>query len=207
MAQLQLVAQGIDSLWLNIKAPEKDGLPIYLADELDELRRQAQDVEDDLPTRFTFAGETLFLKPHGIQRQWRWILHSPSLHLDVGRGLRNHVMGKARLSSAFLWERGIADALSLHYDFLVGFYGGEGFTLQDSEVHLCADIAGWELSLDDLPRFISRAHVKRKAHVLQATDMTEEDTPDQMPEVEVNYDGRHVTGFEFSKGGAHSAAR
>jgi hypothetical protein len=63
------------------------------------------------PHGWTCYGETLCIKPHGSQRQWRWILHCPSLHLDLGTGKHTHIAGKARLSSAFL----------------VGFYGTRAF--------------------------------------------------------------------------------
>src|SRR5262249_12255249 len=155
-----------------------------------------QAVEDDVATPWTFEGETLFIKPHGSERQWRWILHCPSLHLDVGRGRHNHVIGKARLSSAFLWEHGPDVALAKLYAFLVGFYG-EGFTLQVSEVHLCADLAGWEPSLDEAPAFITRGH-KRTSHVEgeegdesdQEDGDEDHDAPFVRPAMEVNQDGR-----------------
>ncbi len=58
----------------------------------------------------------------------------------------------------------------------LAFYG-EGFTLQVSEVHLCADIAEWELSLDDAPAFITRGH-RRKTHTEgeDAEDEAEEES-------------------------------
>src|SRR5262249_50828748 len=103
---------------------------------------------------------------HGAGRQWRWILHCPSLHLDVGPGTLNGIVGKARLASAFLWEQGPGLALATLYAFLVGFFG-ESFALQVSELHLCCDIAGWDLSLADAGAFVSRART-RQSHVLRA---------------------------------------
>ena len=145
-----IVGANIDTWLINVKGKLPDGL----GEELDFLKEASQEADEDIPTRWTFAGETLFIRAHGSGRQWRWILHCPSLHLDIGRGKLNHIIGKARLSAAFLWEHEVGDALHLLYAFLVGFYG-EAFTLQVSEVHLCADIAGWELSLDDAPAFIT----------------------------------------------------
>ncbi len=103
-----------------------------------------------------FCRKVLFVKPHGAGRQWRWILHSPSLHVDVGLGRLTHIVAKARLSSAFLWEHEIGTALTLLYGFHADFLQVP-FTLQVSEVHLCVDMAGWELSLDDMPTFITRS--------------------------------------------------
>jgi hypothetical protein len=142
----QVVGANIDTWLINVKGKLPDGS----AEELDFLKEASQEADEDKPMRWSFAGETLFIRAHGSGRQWKWILHCPSLHLDIGRGKLNHIIGKARLSAAFLWEHEVGDALHLLYTFLVGFYG-EGLTLQVSEVHLCADIARWELSLDNAP--------------------------------------------------------
>jgi hypothetical protein len=115
-----------------------------LAELLEEMKRRSQDAEEDIPTPWRFAGEVLYIKPHGAGRQWRWILHSPSLHVDMGLGKLTHIVAKARLSSAFLWEHEIGTALTLLYGFLADFLQSQ-FTLQVSEVHLCADVTGWEV--------------------------------------------------------------
>ncbi len=192
----RVVGANIDTWILNIKGE----LSEELAEELDRLKEASQEADEDVPTPWTFTGETLFIRAHGSGRQWRWILHCPSLHLDVGRGKLNHIVGKARLSSAFLWQNDPGEALAGLFDFLSDFYG-EAFTLQVSEVHLCADVAGWELSLDDATAFISRGH-NRKTHL---------DGPDAsatqgnaLPSMEVNMNGRRCSGYEFSKGAAHS---
>lgn len=193
---LHIVGANIDTWILNVKGD----LLETLADELDELKEASQETEEDMATPWTFAGETLFIRAHGSGRQWRWILHCPSLHLDVGRGRLNGIIGKARLASAYLWEQGPDVALSQLYEFLAGFYG-EGFTLQVREVHLCADIAGWELALDDADAFSTRGH-KKTTHT--TTDQDNADETYSLPNVDVNLSGRRCTGFEFSKGAAHS---
>jgi hypothetical protein len=199
MTSYQIVGANIDTWLINIKGKLPDGL----ADELDVLKEASQEAEEDIATRWIFAGETLFIRAHGSGRQWRWILHCPSLHLDIGRGKLNSIIGKARLSSGFLWEQELGDALGLLYDFLAGFYG-EGFTLQVSEVHLCADVAGWNLSLDDALAFITRGH-RRKTHTEgDDADDDPEHEPYVRPSLELNMTGRRCTGYEFSKGAAHS---
>jgi hypothetical protein len=194
-----IVGAHIDTWINNVKGTLRESL----AEHLDALKEAAQELEDDVATPWTFQGETLFLKPHGSGRQWRWILHCPSLHLDVGKGKLNGIIGKARLASSFLWQYDSGEALSLLWDFLQDFYG-TAFTLQVSEVHLCADVAGWELSLDDAKAFISRGHC-RKTHLdlPDGQDSSDEATT-ELPAIEVNMDGRRCTGFEFSKGAAHS---
>src|SRR5260370_21606613 len=171
----RIVGANIDT-WLNNVVLAD--FPADLAAELDTLKQAAQEAKDDLPTCWAFAGETPFIKPHGSQRQWRWILHCPSLHLDIGTGKHNHIAGKARLASAFLWEHGPDVALDRLYAFLVGFYGTQDLRLQVSEVHLCADVAGRELSLSDAPAFITRGH-QRSSHADEPeqhdTDTTADD--------------------------------
>jgi hypothetical protein len=198
MTRYQIVGANIDTWLINVKGKLPDGL----TEELDFLKATSQEADEDIPTRWTFAGETLFIRAHGSGRQWRWILHCPSLHLDIGRGKLNHIIGKARLSAAFLWEHEVGEGLHLLYSFLAGFYG-DSFTLQVTEVHLCADIAGWELTLDDAPSFITRGH-RRKTHTEGEDLDVAEDEPYVRPSLELNMTGRRCTGYEFSKGAAHS---
>ena len=92
---MPIVADNIDTLILNVKL--RQDFPLELAQQLDVLKEASQDAEEDLVTDYTFAGERLFIKPHGAGKQWRWILHSPSLHLDVGLGKHTQIVAKARL--------------------------------------------------------------------------------------------------------------
>src|SRR5262249_43161342 len=155
------------------------------------------------------AGETLSIKAHGSGRQWRWILHCSSLHLDVGPGKLNGIVGKARLSSAFLWERGPGLALAALYAFLVCFFG-EGFSLQVSELHLCCDVTGWDLSLADAGAFVSRARTRR-SHMLradkydaEAVQLAGENEDYAAPSFQVTTDGRLCVAYDFSKTAPHA---
>lgn len=157
------------------------------------------------PTSWHFAGETLYLKPHGAGRQWRWILHSPSLHLDVGLGKLTHIVAKARLSSAFLWEHEIGVALTLLYGFLVEFLQVP-FTLQVSEVHLCVDVADWELSLATMPVFITRSRSKglRLAAAAPDDDLKHDTSFVPPSDVRLQFAGRRLATLDFSKGAPHA---
>lgn len=208
-----IVGTNTDTLIISASGVFPDGVGA----ELDEYKTQAQELEDDVSTRFTFAGETFYCKPHGSQRHWRWILHCPSLHLDLGLGKRNQRIARARFSAAYLWEVGPGDALAALYTFLVDLLGGETFTLQVSEVHLCADVAGWEPALDDVPAFITRGHnsdIRVESPDDEAGDETndetvgdeadDERTPDVSPAVQAHRIGRRCSGFDFSRGAAHA---
>src|SRR6476469_9510546 len=202
-----LVGQSIDIFIGNARIT--GDLPEVLAEPLEELKRRSQEAEEDLPTPWRFAGEVLFIKPHGAGRQWRWILHSPSIHVDVGLGKLTHIVAKARLSSAFLWEHEIGTALTLLYGFLADLLQVP-FTLQVSEVHLCVDVANWELSLDDLSAFITRSRSKGLRLGSDAAD-EELDASLEAPgpfiapsEVRVQFAGRRLATLDFSKGAPHA---
>jgi len=83
----------------------------------------------------------------------------PARHVDVGLGKLTHIVAKARLSAALLWEHEIGTALTVLYGFLAEFLLVP-FTLQVSEVHLCVDIADWEVSINDMSAFITRSRSK-----------------------------------------------
>jgi hypothetical protein len=203
----QIVGQNIDTFIGNARS--NGDFPDELADRLEDLKRRSQEVEADLPTDWQFAGEVLFIKPHGAGRQWRWILHSPSIHVDVGLGRLTHIVAKARLSSAFLWEHEIGTALTLLYGFLAEFLQ-VSFVLQVSEVHLCVDIADWELSLNDMSAFITRSRSKGLRLGSDAADeeldaSLEATGPFSAPgDVRVQFAGRRLATLDFSKGAPHA---
>src|SRR5262249_29390476 len=202
---VQVVASNVDTAIYNVKLPD---LPEELGEELDTLKAASQEADDDLPTRWTFASETLYVKAHCSGRQWRWILHCSSMHLDIGEGRLNGVVCKARLASAFLWEKGPGMALATLYAFLVCFFG-EGFALQVSEVHLCCDVVGWDLSLADAGAFVSRAR-PRQSHVLRTDEYDAEavhrfgEEDYGAPSFQVTTDGRLCVAYDFSKTAPHA---
>jgi hypothetical protein len=185
-------------------------LPDEVVRRLDQFKLLAQATEDDVPTSYTFVGQTLYCKPHGSQRHWRWILHCPNLHLNLGRGKYNHVIGLARLSSAFLWEQGFDVAQMLLYAFVHDLLGGTAFALHISELHLCADIEGWELNLEDAHRFVTRCH-NFTPRLMGEDEETGDEAGDDatggafvFPAMDARMGGRRCRGFDFSRGAAHS---
>jgi hypothetical protein len=206
-AQPCVVGQNIDTFIGNARV--NGDFPVELADQLEELKRRSQETEEDLPTPWRFAGEVLFIKPHGAGRQWRWILHSPSVHVDVGLGKLTHILAKARLSSAFLWEHEIGTALTLLYGFLAEFLQVP-FTLQVSEVHVCVDLAGWELSLGDMPAFITRSRSKGLRLGTEAADVELDASLEALgpfvapSDMRLQFAGRHLATLDFSKGAPHA---
>jgi hypothetical protein len=207
MATPMLVGANIDTFIGNARLGGE--FPEGLAGQLEDLKRQSQEAEEDLATPWRFAGEILFIKPHGAGRQWRWILHSPSIHVDVGLGKLTHIVAKARLSSVFLWEHEIGTALTLLYGFLADFLQ-VSFTLQVSEVHLCVDLADWELLLGDVSAFITRSRSKGLRLGSEAADeelgaSLEAAGPFTTPtDVRLQFAGRRLATLDFSKGAPHA---
>src|SRR5579875_168399 len=184
----QVVNKHIDTLIVNVKGKLPDGM----AAQLDSLQEAAKEIESDVVTAWQFRGHTIFIKPHGA-KNWRWILTCGDsyLHLDVSKGRLNGIIAKVRFSSLLLHELGTGEALAAVYRFLVVLFG-EGFALQVSEVHLCMDIAGWALSLDDVRRFVSQGRAKA------ARVAAEDESPI------VRFTGRRCTEIKFSQGAPHS---
>jgi len=202
MPQPTTVGQNIDT-FIGYARVNGD-FPYELAAHLEELKRQSQEAEEDPPTPRQSAGEVLFIKPHGAGRQWRRILHSPSIHVDVGLGGLTYIVAKARLSSAFLWEHEIGTALTLLYGFLAEFLQYP-FTLQVSEVHRCADVAGCELGLDGVSSFITRS--RSKGLRLYPSELQQADDKEahiSSSDMRLQFAGRRLATLDFSKGAPHA---
>src|SRR5258708_5567786 len=152
MQEPQLVGYGVDTLLLNVRYTDKNGQPVKqeldekLASELDDLQHEARKSEMAMISPWSFLGVSLFMEPHGAGRQWRWVLTSRLLNLTVSRGTFNDLIAQVRFSSKFLWSQAwCGDALSKVHAFLMSLFG-ESIHLQVSEVHLCADVVGFDFS-------------------------------------------------------------
>ena len=100
------------------------------------------------------------MQTHGAGKgQWRWLLTSPLFNLCISRGrLHGHILAQVRLTSHYLWSHETPGlAICDLEEFLLPIFACP-LHLQVSEVHLCADIAGWNLAETDWQNgFISRA--------------------------------------------------
>ncbi len=150
-----LVGYGVDTLILNVRyadsflCPVKRELDTALQQELDQLQAEARRDEQAVASRWAFHNTLLFLEPHGAGRQWRWLLTCRLLSVAISRGKFNDIIAQVRFSSEFLWSQAWAgDALSEVHSFLMSIFG-ENLHLQVSEVHLCADVVGFDFSHAD----------------------------------------------------------
>ena len=163
MQIVQLVGYGVDTLILNVRysdssfSPIKQELDEKLQRELDYLQASARLDENAVASDWSFNGALLFMEPHGAGKQWRWLLTCRWLSLVVSRGKFNDVIAQVRFSSEFLWSRKYTgDALYEVHVFLA-FIFGEYIHLQVSEIHLCADVTGYDFAQSDYEHaFVSR---------------------------------------------------
>lgn len=177
----QLVNYGVDTLVLNVRYADEMGrrcqgedalLPEPLMACLNAWQAVAREHEHPVATPVVFQGAHMQMYPHGAGKgQWRWLLTCPSLTLMVSRGRLNGVVAQVRFSSSYLWSsedatthaQDIWPCLVEVHDFLAEiFTGGRRLmALQVSEVHLCADLAGWDVAGCHWERsFVSRARVR-----------------------------------------------
>lgn len=162
----QLVGYNMDTLYLNVRRLDSHGsvtavgIDDDLAFQLDELQLRAKDTEHDIETPWTFGGVPLLIKPYGAGKgQWRWLLTSPLFDLTISRGkLRGHILAQVRLSSHYLWSHPTPGLALCDVEEFLHILFPYRLHLQVSEVHLCADLVGWNVGQANWQEgFVSRA--------------------------------------------------
>ncbi len=175
MSHVKLVGRGVDTLLLNVyyldeqEKPVKHDLSNALVDRLDAWKQAAIEAEGSIVVPWVFEGANLQMYPHGAGRgQWRWLLTSDLINLCISRGRLNCV-AMVRCSSEYLWScQNLEVAIVKVNDFLYEVFGCDMY-LQVSEVHLCADVVGWDVAgVDYQQEFVSRSR-KRGGH--EETDL------------------------------------
>jgi hypothetical protein len=145
VTDVKIVGRGIDTLVLNVCYADKIFQPLKreLAEDLQSrlnlLQNAARMNEAPMLTQWAFKGINLFMQEKGSRGQWRWILKSPLLTVAISRGRLSRIIAQVRLSSEYLWSC-------------------EYLWFQVSQVDLCADVVGWDISQANWQEcFISRA--------------------------------------------------
>jgi hypothetical protein len=169
----RVVSHGVDTLLLNAYYLNDEGQPTQqvldtaMVGQLEEWKRMAQVASEPVVTSWSFQGVSLHIRPNGAGRgHWQWLLISRLLTVCVSRGKWSGGIAQVRLSSEYLWSApSLETAMRQVHDFLREFFGCDLF-LQVSEVHLCADVAGWAdiAHLDYQQVFVSRSR-KRADHL------------------------------------------
>jgi len=164
VSEVTIVGRGVDTLVLNVCYADKQFQPIKqelaedLQNELNLLQSAARLNEAPVITRWAFKGINLFMQEKGSRGQWRWILKSPLLTAAISRGRLSRIIAQVRLSSEYLWScEYLAEAIVEVGMFLYSMFG-DYLWFQVSEVDLCTDVVGWDISQADWQdSFISRA--------------------------------------------------
>ena len=211
--QVKLVAFGVDTLVLNVRYADdqyratNEELPDELATQLDAWQDLAKREEVPVATSLQYRGISLMMYPHGAGKgQWRWLRASSLLNLSIGRGRLGGIVAQVRLSSEYLWScADLAEAIVESCVFLYDFFG-EHIIFQVSEVHLCADVVGWDVSSCDWQRsFLSRARrrVDRAGVLTDGTSDCSADTDTVGGGASVAViSGRRLATLEFGAPGA-----
>ena len=170
----KIVLAGADTFIVNYKFTNWQGiltgesLPDHIQDQLDEWQGMAREKYAAVPTDLTFSyqvreGElveqSLHMHPHG-HSPWSWLLTSDDVKVRLAPGTLNKgLFCQATFSSHLLWMIGPEVAIVCLETMLSNYLGGF-FHEQASEIHLCADITGFDFSRlslvgEQLP-FVSR---------------------------------------------------
>src|SRR2546423_13255725 len=202
MNEVRIVNRGVDTLVINVYYTDNDkairrDIDTALALQLDGWKKAAQELGESFITPWVFNEASLQMQPNGAGHgQWPWMLKTPDIALCRSQVKWNGVAA-VRLRAQYLWS------CVRHFDALVGLDSflmdvfKQSMFLQPSEIHLCADIAGWPdiTSLDRRKHFVSRSR-KRSSHF-------EQDWETDLRVKDFSY-GLKATGFDFSKRGVLS---
>lgn len=235
MDEIHTLLFGPDSIWINIcygdrpienegderrVQPEPRPLDLAKYEELLTWQEQARQEERPVPTDYKFAGSILLMYPNsgGLTSSWRFILRNDAIELKVGMGTRNGLIGKVRFSAEYLWKwRDLGFLLSDLHVYLADRFFEAPVYLAASEIHLCADLSGYDFAESEWRTgFIRRSaftpHFEEYSFVEQGTSDDEGDQVEGTLTDEVAYligpdrlhmRYRRITGFTF---GSHRSA-
>jgi len=198
-SRIRILGRGLDTLILNIYPTDDEGdiiqqrLPELLEQEMNLYKERAQELDEEVPTRWAFQGENLFMKDKGGSH-FKWILTCNQFSVAVSRGIKVPFWGQVRFSSEYLWKwngnpaKGVSDVLL----FLTTIYGDD-ITFQPGEVHIALDFVGWDIgSAQVKEHFIHRA--THTSTIPETVDAAVIAGPEQVIER-----WKRITGLPFGK--------
>src|SRR5882757_3746398 len=103
-SMVKILGAFIDTLVLNVYPTdasfeiEERRIDESLKEELLSLKAQAQELEEEVPTRFVFREKPLLMKAKGGDG-FNWILHNRMLTVAVNRSSKVQMLAQVRLSS------------------------------------------------------------------------------------------------------------
>jgi hypothetical protein len=163
---VKILGAFVDTLVLNVypvdtqlQVEERRVDPL-LQEELKLLKEQAQEIEEDVPTRFAFQGAPLLMRAKGGDG-FNWIMHNHWLTVAVNRSSKAQILGQVRCSSAYLWRvRDLGKVIAEVHQFLMSIFG-ESIMPHVSSCDLAVDVTGLDLSSVQQVKehFVSRAQL------------------------------------------------
>jgi hypothetical protein len=163
---VKILGAFLDTLVLNVY-PTDHGFEIeerrldpLLKEELILLKEQAQEAEEEIPTRFVFREKPLLMKAKGGDG-FNWIMHNRMLTVAVNRSSKAQILAQVRLSSEYLWRaRDLGSILVEVHQFLISIFG-EYIIPHVSSCDLAVDVTGLDFgSIQDIKQhFVSRAQL------------------------------------------------
>jgi hypothetical protein len=206
-SMVKILGAFLDTLVLNVYPTdakfeiEERRVDSHLQEELMLLKEQAQELEEDVPTRIAFNGAPLLMRAKGGDG-FNWIMHNHWLTVAVNRSSKAQILGQVRCSSAYLWRvRDLGQIIVDVHQFLITIFG-EYIVPHVSSCDLAVDVMGLDFSSVQQVKehFVSRA---------QLTGLIPSSAPDDGmidgPDL-IKQRWGHITGLPFgARGGALSA--
>ena len=163
-SQVKILSANPDTLVLNCYPIdgncqiERCDMPAMLRDELEQLKKLAQDREEPVPTRFEFYQASLKMQAKGGDG-FNWILKNELITLAVNRSAKMQLWTQVRFSSLMLqtW-RNLGQAIGEVHSFLKSIFG-EYIVLQPSSLDLAVDLLFFDVgTVQDVKEcFVTRA--------------------------------------------------
>jgi hypothetical protein len=163
-SMVHILGAFIDTLVLNVYPAdasfeiEERRIDELLKEELMLLKEQAQEAEEEMPTRFIFRGKPLLMKAKGGDG-FNWILHNRMLSVAINRSSKAQILAQVRLSSEYLWRvRDLGSILVEVHQFLMSIFG-DYIVLHVSSCDLAVDVMGLDFGgvQEVKQHFVSRA--------------------------------------------------
>ena len=176
-----LVDYGVDTMYVNALADE---LPLHLLTALTDLKDAAQVAYKPILTPWLFGGVSLMLLPNGKAAgehggvSWGYILRNKWAEIRLRKKQVSSIIGVVHLLAESLWLNGSERSLDLMERTLKQMWGDpdlyNDIHYQVSQLHLCADIANFPLTVESLPCLVSHS-LKRTGHISSQADRDIED--------------------------------
>jgi hypothetical protein len=177
-----VVDYGVDTMYVNVLAEE---MPAKFLSRCRQLKDQAQSDYKPISTPWQFGGIPLVLLPNGKGVSdsggvsWGFIFRNEWVEIRLRTAPVSGIVGMVHFLAECLWLNGPQPALDLMTKALKAMWADatlfDQVSYQLSQIHLCADIAHFPMTLDYLPRLVTRS-VKRAIHVPSRDDRALDDS-------------------------------